>query len=368
MRAMDHSTHSRLKAGALAFAFWTLLALASALSAALAQISDGNPPTWMRMGVWNLVNFWLWMLLVPLIARLGRLSASRSWTRFCLIHAAASLVIAAVQVPARIAIFWELCGPRNPAVHTLGQYMRGELVGNFHFAILTYWVVLAVLRGMESRRHLRDERLSNVQLEMQLAQSQLRALRTQLKPHFLFNTLNAISALVLAEPESARRMIARLSELLRLTLEDDQAQLLPLLRELEFVRHYLEIQQMRFRDRLATHFDVTDEALPAEVPSMILQPIVENALDHGLLAKASSGALHILARRDGAHLQLVVEDDGLGLPPTGVVEGVGLANTRARLERLFGAAASLRVQGRDGGGTRVELRLPFQATTMRYAS
>jgi signal transduction histidine kinase len=367
---MDHSTRSRLlKSSALAFGFWTLIALASALSAGLGEINEGNPPTWTRMVVWNIDNFWLWMLLVPVIAWLGRRTAGRGWTRFCLVHIVSSLVIASAQVPARIAIFWVLCGPRHPSVvHTLAQYMRGEVVDSFQFAVLTYWVVLAVLRGMESRQRLRDERLCNAQLEMQLAQSQLRALRTQLKPHFLFNTLNAISALVLAEPELARRMIARLSELLRLTLEDDQSQLLPLLRELEFVRHYLEIQQMRFRDRLATHFDVADETLPAEVPSMILQPIVENALDHGLLAKVNRGTLHILARRDGGHLQLVVEDDGLGLPPSGVVEGVGLANTRARLDRLFGAAASLRVQARDGGGTRVELRLPFQATAMRYAS
>jgi two-component system, LytTR family, sensor kinase len=365
---MADPTDSRLKSCALAFGLWTLIALASTLSAGLAEISAGSPPTWVRMAAWNVVNFWLWMLLVPIIGWLGRRTATHGWTRFCLVHGASSLAIAAAQVPARIAIFWVLCGPRQPSVHTLGQYMRGELVDNFHFAILTYWVVLAVLRGMESRRHLRDERLCNAQLEVQLAQSQLRALRTQLKPHFLFNTLNAISALVLAQPELARRVIARLSELLRLTLEDDQSQLLPLLRELEFVRHYLEIQQMRFRDRLATNFDIADETLPAEVPSMILQPIVENALDHGLLAKVSPGTLNILARREGGHLQLIVEDDGLGLPPAGVVEGVGLANTRARLERLFGASASLRVQARDGGGTRVELRLPFQATAMRYAS
>lgn len=132
------------------------------------------------MVAWYLVNFWLWMLLVPIIAWLGHRTTTRGWGRFSLVHAASSVAIAAAQVPLRIAIFWFLCGSRLPTVHTLGQYMRGEWVDNFHFAILTYWVVLAVLRGMESRRHLRDERLCNAQLEMQLAQSQLRALHAVL--------------------------------------------------------------------------------------------------------------------------------------------------------------------------------------------
>lgn len=359
---------SRLKSCALALGFWTLLALSYALSAGLSELSEGHPATWTRMVIWNLTSYWLWMLLVPVIARLGRVTARGGWDRFCLVHVPCSLVIALGQTLARISIFWELCGSRDPSVHTLGQYMRGELVDNLHLAVLTYWVVLVVLRGMESTRRLREERLRRAELETQLAQSQLHALRTQIQPHFLFNTLNAISALALAEPLQARKMIARLSNLLRLTLEEQHVQLLPLSRELEFVRHYLEIQRARFRDRLETHFDVADEALGAEVPCMILQPLVENALHHGLLAKISRGSLRILARREGPHLRLSVEDDGLGLPADGIVEGVGLGNTRARLEKLFGGAASLQIRALEGGGTRVDLRVPFQAATTLCAS
>jgi two-component system LytT family sensor kinase len=364
----DSSFPPRLKSCALAFGFWTLLALSYALSAGLSELSEGNPATWTRMLAWNLTNFWLWMMLVPVITRLGRLTAGRGWGRFCLVHVPCSLAIALGQTLARISSFWELCGPRQPSVHTLGQYMRGELVDNLHLAVLTYWIVLVVMRGLESSRRLREERLRRAELETQLAQSQLQALRTQIQPHFLFNTLNAISALALAEPLQARRMIARLSDLLRLTLEEHHAQLLPLSRELEFVRNYLEIQRARFRDRLETRIDVAEEALRAEVPSMILQPLVENALQHGLLAKVSRGSLRILARRDGQHLHLSVEDDGLGLPAGGIVERVGLGNTRARLERLFGGAASLRMQALESGGTRVELRVPFQASAARCAS
>ena len=358
----DSKPPSRLRSCTLAFGFWTLLALSYALSAGLSELSEGHPATWSRMVIWNLTSFWLWMLLVPVIARLGQLTAGRGWGRFCLVHIPCSLALALGQTLTRIALFWELCGSRQPAVHTLGQYMRGELVDNLHLAVLTYWVVLVVVRGMESTRRLREERLHRAELETQLAQSQLQALRTQIQPHFLFNTLNAISALVLADPMQARKMISRLSDLLRLTLEEHHVQLLPLARELEFVRYYLEIQRARFRDRLDTHFEVADETLSAEVPCMILQPLVENALHHGLLAKVSRGSLRILAQREGRHLRLTVEDDGLGLPPGGVVEGVGLGNTRARLEKLFGGAASLRMQALEGGGTRVELRVPFQET------
>lgn len=358
---------SRLKSRALAFGFWTLLALSYALSAGFSELAEGNPATWTRMVIWNLTNFWLWMLLVPGIAWLGRVTAAGSWGRFCLVHIPASLGVALGQTLVRISLFWELCGARQASVHTLGQYLRGELVDNLHLAVLTYWVVLVVLRGLESNRHLREERVRRAELETQLAQSQLQALRTQIQPHFLFNTLNAISALALAEPLQARKMISRLSDLLRLTLEEHHLQLLPLSRELEFVRHYLEIQRERFRDRLDTHFEVTEQALRAEVPCMILQPLVENALQHGLLPKVSRGTLRILAHCEGQHLRVAVEDDGLGLPAAGIVEGVGLGNTRARLEKLFGAAASLQMQTREGGGTRVEVRVPLQVAAAQCA-
>lgn len=363
----DTSTASRLKFWVLSFWFWTLLALSSAVSAALSEISQGNPPTWTRMVLWNLTNFWLWMLVTPCIAWLGSLTATGSWSRFWLLHLPGSSFLASVQTLTRLSAFWMLCGPRQPSVHTLGQYLRSELVYNLYLAVLTYWIVLAVARGLESSRRLQDERIRSAELETQLAQSQLQALRTQIQPHFLFNTLNAISALALAKPRQARQMIARLSDLLRFTLEEHPTQLLPLRRELDFVRNYLDIQRVRFRDRLETRFEISEDALRAEVPGMVLQPLVENALHHGLLAKRSRGQLRIVAQRGGGYLRLVVEDDGLGISPAGVVEGVGLGNIRARLARLFGASASLAIGPREGGGTRVELCLPFMPATVQGA-
>lgn len=348
----------------LAFGFWTLLGLSYALSAGLSGLSEGEAPNWGRLSTWYLASFWLWMLLVPLVAWLGRRTAGKGWRRFCLVHVPASIALALAQVLVRVAVFWLLWRHDITNAHTFGAYLQREFVFNFYFAQLTYWVILAVLRGMDSRRHLRDERLRNAQLETQLAQSQLHALRMQLQPHFLFNTLNAISALALAEPRRARRMIARLSDLLRLTLEERHSSLVPLSHELEFVRCYLEIQQERFGDRLATRFEVADNTLQAAVPGMILQPLVENALRHGLLAKTTPGNLLIRVHRDGGNLHLSVEDDGLGLPDGGAVEGVGLGTTRERLRMSFEDLASLHMQPRTEGGTQVELRMPFRTLAM----
>jgi Putative regulator of cell autolysis len=357
----DRDMTLRLKTWGLIFGFWTLLALSYALSGALSSISEGDPPNWLRNLAWNLGNFWLWMALVPLLGWLGRRTAGRGWRRFCAVHVPASLAVGLAQMMAHLVLFWFLCGPgRMPGVRTLGQYVHMEFAYSYHLAVLTYWIVLAALRGLDSRRRLRDEQLRSALLESQLAQAQLQALRMQLQPHFLFNTLNAISALALADPLQARLMIARLSDFLRLTLEERHAPQVPLARELEFLRCYLDIQQVRFQDRLSTRLDVADDALRAAVPNLILQPLVENALRHGLLAKAEPGSLQVHGQRDGDELVLRVDDDGLGLPPDGASEGIGLTNTRARLAMLFGGDASLELQRRDGGGTRVELRLPFR--------
>ena len=357
---MNSIRDARLARPALAFGFWTLLALSYSVSAVLSSISEGRTPDWSRALVWNLANFWLWMVLAPLVGWLGRQAAGAGWQRFCAVHVPASLLVALVQMLAQLSVFWVLCGPGHAPVHSLAGFVGMQFAYNFHLALLTYWLILVVLRGLESRRRLRDERLRSARLETQLAQSQLQALRMQLQPHFLFNTLNAISALALAEPLRARLMIARLSDFLRMTLEQRHAQQVPLSQEVEFLRCYLDIQQVRFQDRLSTRLDVAEDTLHAAVPSMILQPLVENALRHGLLAKAEPGKLRVASHREGHVLHLRVDDDGLGLPPGGVSEGVGLGNTRARLDVLFGAEATMELSRNVDGGTCVELHFPFR--------
>ncbi|MEP6897943.1 MAG: histidine kinase [Rhodanobacter sp.] len=353
------SAQHRLRTWSLAFGFWTLLALSYAASQVLSTISEGHVGSWPRALSWNFLDFYLWMAATPLIGWLGRRGA-RDWRHFWTLHVPCSIAIAGVQSMLMLSLYWWICGPSTQSqVSTFGGFLQQEAVYKFHLALLAYWLILVVLRGMASQRSLRDERLRTSQLESQLAQSQLQALRMQLQPHFLFNTLNAISALALADPPQARLMIARLSDFLRLTLEERHAQQVPLSREMQFLECYLGIQQVRFQDRLTTHLDIASDTLDAAVPNLILQPLVENALRHGLLAKTGSGNLYIATRREGDRLHLQVEDDGLGLPVAGHHEGIGLGNTRARLHALFGAAASMELSPTAGGGTRVDLRFPL---------
>ncbi|QNK03770.1 histidine kinase [Dyella telluris] len=354
-------TAPRWKIWGLVFAFWTLLALSYTASSVISMISEGEAFNWTRPLTWNLANAYLWMLLTPAVSWLGTQGGTGGWGRFWAVHAPASIVLAAAQVMLVLCIYWTLCGPPSSQPHlAFGAFARMQFAYNFHLSVLTYGVMLVVLRAIDSQRRLRDERLRNANLETQLVQSQLQTLRVQLQPHFLFNTLNAISALALADPVQARQMIARLSDFLRLTLEERHAQQVPLSREMEFLNCYLGIQQVRFQDRLTTHLDVSTDTMRALVPNMILQPLVENALRHGLLDKTERGTLHIETRREGDALLLRVDDDGIGLPPGGAREGIGLGNTRTRLDMLFGDAATVELQRRANGGTRVELRFPFR--------
>jgi signal transduction histidine kinase len=200
------------------------------------------------------------------------------------------------------------------------------------------------------------------QLQAQLADARLAALRTQLNPHFLFNTLHAVSALVERDPRGVRRMIARLSELLRTTLDGADEQVVPLGQELTFTHRYLEIMQIRFQGRLSIQSQVEPSALDALVPNLILQPLVENAIKHGVSKIDDEGRIAIHARRDGERLVLCVRDNGPRITEQGLRagEGVGLRNTRERLEQLYGTDQSLTLRGAEDGGVIAEVNIPFR--------
>ena len=357
----DYFSRQRLKTWSLAFAFWTLVATSYAVSAVISSASEGHPASWLRTMSWYLLYFYLWMALTPLISWLGWLGA-HGWRRFWVLHVPCSLLVAAAQSATMLSLYWWWLGP-NPhsEITTFAGFLKDEVVFQFHLSALIYWLLLVVLRGMVSQRSLKDERLRNSQLEAQLAQSQLQTLRMQLQPHFLFNTLNAISALALADPAQARLMIARLSDFLRLTLEERHAQQVPLSREMQFLECYLGIQQVRFQDRLVTHLDVAGDTVNASVPSLILQPLVENAVRHGLAPRPGGGTVWVRASIEGATLCLSVEDDGVGLGDTWTDDraGLGLSVTRERIAMLHpGQKASLHIGAREGGGTHVRVLIP----------
>jgi len=215
-------------------------------------------------------------------------------------------------------------------------------------------------------RHLRERDRFEAELEAKLTRARLDALRMQVNPHFLFNALNTIAALVHEQPEAADRMITQLGELLRVSLDNTDAQEISLERELGIVQRYLELEHARFGERLRVQVQADDGVTRALVPSLVLQPLVENAVRHGVEAREAGAEIQVTARRVGSDLELIVRDNGPGLPQADqgrLREGIGLTNTRSRLEHLYGAQQRLDLAPAPGGGLEGRLRIPYHLQT-----
>ncbi len=221
------------------------------------------------------------------------------------------------------------------------------------YGILQYALILL-------SRYVWDYHRRSAQLEAQLAQASLAALRMQLHPHFLFNTLHAISELIHENPAAAERMIVRLSDFLRLTLDQAAAAQVPLRQELNFLERYLEIEQVRFEDRLRVDFEVDPVTLEAAVPNFVLQPLVENALRHGLAHRLKGGRLRIECRPGNGRLCMRVSDNGQGANLAAIRPGRGLGITRQRLQRLYGVDHRLELRSAASGGCEVEIEIPWR--------
>ena len=226
-----------------------------------------------------------------------------------------------------------------------------------------YGLLILLNQVFRYYRRFREGELRTSRLQTRLTLAQLEALKMQLQPHFLFNTLHSISALLHRDPDAADRMIARLGDFLRLTLENSGEQEVSLQKELEFLTCYLEIERVRFQDRLTTSLEVEPDALDTPVPNLILQPIVENALRHGVAQTRGPGRVEISAKRENGSLRIRVWDNGPGLkaitrPDDGLKVGLGLSNTRARLEQLYGASHRFELENAPGGGLLVTLEIP----------
>jgi LytS/YehU family sensor histidine kinase len=222
-----------------------------------------------------------------------------------------------------------------------------------------YWIIVSIAQALTHYRRAQERERRAIELEARLTEARLDALRMQLHPHFLFNTLHAISTLVHKDPNAADEMIGNLSELLRAALDTSDRQEVTLGEELSFLDHFLEIQQTRFGERLRVERQVDTALLAAYVPTLILQPLVENAIRHGVEPHPGPGVIAIAARREGEGLRLTVRDNGAGPKPAARErEGIGLANTRARLEQLYGATARLRFSAAAEGYT-AELEIPY---------
>lgn len=252
---------------------------------------------------------------------------------------------------------------RTPGLSLVEGVQRWIPWGGMMIDIPIFVGIVGLAQSGAYRRRLTEKELEAVELRRQLVEAQLAALRAQLQPHFLFNTLHTIGVFTRKDPEQANRILALVGDLLRRSLETVRTQEITLREELEFLTPYLEIQRTRFHDRLSIDLDVDDGTLECRVPSLVLQPLVENAVRHGIEARAGEGSIRIRASRDNGQLLLEVVDDGVGLPvAAGKVpmrEGMGLGNTRQRLARLYGDNQELRLESSDGGGVRAVVRLPF---------
>ncbi|HET9298804.1 MAG TPA: histidine kinase [Candidatus Polarisedimenticolaceae bacterium] len=344
-------------------ALWSLVGLLDTGQLYFSLEWQGRPEPFWRCLQWVMPEYWIWAALTPLILALSRRYPLErgAWLRRGALHLAAGGAIAAFHLLAATALMWAVDPPRTPGLTYGAYYLRGFfrwfLVEN-----LFYWAVLGAGTTWEYARRVRERELRATQLESQLVQAQLQALRMQLHPHFLFNTLHAVSVLVRkGDDQAAVRMIAGLSDLLRLALDSAGAHEVPLRQEIDFVERYLSIEQIRFRDRLEVAVSLAPDTLDALVPNMLLQPLVENAVRHGVARSAFGSKISIQAQRVDGKLEIRIRDTGPG--PLGSVvsgSGVGLSNARERLSRLYGTEHELRLEPGSAGGALVVLRLPFR--------
>ena len=345
---------------AVGFVLWTLLAFLSAAGAHVYTASTDKPISWGQLLAWNLTVSTVWSVLTP--ARL------RAWRR-----ALPSIAIAGRVIAGSLAgwNYYDLsgCGDRGRAgaAGDLDETSRTFPSGPHALACLLdlqrYWYIVLITQAIAYYGKYRERELLSSQLEAQLATAQLDVLKSQLEPHFLFNTLNSIAALARNDGPAAEHMTLQLADLLRASLDAAGVHEVTLQQELLFLQKYIDIQQTRFQDRLQVETDVDPVVLSALVPNLLLQPLVENAIRHGIAPRSAPGLIRLSVWRDPDDLWIEVRDNGVGLSRGrghAAVEGVGLRNTRARLTQLYNEDHMLVLDDAPGGGCCTRIRLPYR--------
>jgi two-component system LytT family sensor kinase len=343
---------------ALYIAGWTVAAF---VFAAQHYVGYGSEMAvgWRRVITSQLGEWYAWAALFPIIYWLARrfpLESPRLASRLS-VHLAAAIFVCFLHPSLQAILVWIIRGFSDP-LGLIASRLSHEAFLICSEGFVFYWVMLLGCHTLHFQSRLRAQELRASRLEAQLAQAQLSALKMQLHPHFLFNTLHSISALLHGDVEAADRMVARLGDFLRLTLENSESQEVTLEQELEFLRCYLDIEMTRFQDRLRVEFDVGPGTLDALTPNLILQPLVENAIRHGIAHKIEPGRVEIRSERRGDKLRIEVRDDGPGFASN--TAGIGLTNTRARLERLYGSGYVLQLNNGTQNGAIVTLEIPFR--------
>ena len=344
------------------FGVFTLIALAFASSSYASYAFKHEPiNAWDPIG-YAVTEWYLWALLCPIIFLVARRYplTGTTWSRRLPVYLLTWMACHLVIVSAYIVLErqWGTATIKSMPLNTVILLYVTKRIA---FSLLVFTAIVVVAHTIDLYQRFRERERRALQLETQLTRAQLEALKNQLHPHFLFNTLNTISALIHRDVEAADRVVSRLGDLLRLSLQGGEQEV-SLGKELSFLQHYLDIQHTRFQDRLTFVQDVAPDTLDAMVPSLILQPLVENAVRHGIEPRSTPGLITIHAHRHNGRLLLEVRDNGPGvqqLKTTGCA-GIGLSNTRARLEQLYGAEHRFLFENLPEGGVRVGMELPFR--------
>jgi two-component sensor histidine kinase len=348
------------------FAIWFGIGLLDATQNVLVMRAEGMHHAWSRLFITYLLSWLPWALATPTVLRLGRrypptkLKPLSTWLIHIVVCATIGLTYAAWTASFEVLLDpWAYpSGPKPYTVVFFNKFYNGLLASSF-----LYSAILIVSHLLDSRERLAIQQTETARLNEQLSKAQLDALRRQIEPHFLFNTLNAIAGLVREEKnDKAVSMIAGLSDFLRRTIEDSNRQQVPLGEEMDFLQKYLDIQKVRFADRLQLSMDVPKELFAAQVPSLILQPMVENAVKHGIAKRAQGGEIRIAAFRSNGMLTLSVYNDGptLSTEPDKTSCGIGIANVRTRLQSLYGDAFELNMLNKTPDGVEVLVSVPFR--------
>src|SRR2546421_10926457 len=352
---------------ALLFVAWTLVGLVFAAVSYGVALSQNDK----RFGIaaslkLNLVLFYLWGVFSPLILRFCRrfrIEFRRLSIRNLTVHVPAIVLFAAVHETLLLAILWSIKPPVRGELATITNYYARHFGYGFYIDLIIALLIVIAVHALLYYQNFRASELAQSSLKTQLAQAQLRALKMQVHPHFLFNTLHSISSLVLDDPPKANSMIARLGDFLRLTLDHADHELVTLKEETEFLRAYLDIEQVRFGDRLKVAFEMEPMTLSAQVPHLILQPVVENAIQHAVAPRTAQSRIDIKAQRLDGLLKLEVKDNGPGIASKSdllELRGVGLNNVRARLSQAYGSDFRFELTNGAEGGLTVTMEIPFR--------
>jgi two-component system, LytTR family, sensor kinase len=342
---------------ALVFAIWTVAAVCGGLAHYLINYLLGAPPPFWAVFRRPLTEQWIWAALTPLVFFVAhRFPLSRPrLARAIGVHIVAFLLLSLAHCALAGAVGAPLLAVPDDYS---GSLLKLRFLEEFYSDIWMYWPLVCIQALLDSHARTREREKRAAELQALLAKSQLALLRAQIQPHFLFNTLHAVSALVRIDSRAAEDMIADLAEILRASFADVSTQETTLQRELDLVACYLRIQQRRFGDRLTVKYHIMPEAQRAAIPSLLLQSLVENAVIHGAAPLARSCTIEIRAERHGMRLELQVIDDGAGMKP-GHSTGLGLANARRRLRELYGEEQGVTVSGAPGSGVIALVSIPF---------